>query len=508
MANTWTVGIDWTNDGTYTDEASRVVSIHVRRGRDTRIGYSQADDEAGIGWAGGYEPVRQGVFYLTLSNHDGRYDPFNTDSELYGYLLPHRPFKMQVSDGSKTWSVITGWVHDTRPQGGKGDYARIYGVDGIDWLENQRCPNLTIQTDYAVSDAIFALLDETGWPFVDDAGWIFTGTLGTDPLGGALFDDNGDTIPYWWSDHNQSVWGAIQEISNAWAGNAYVSADGTFGYEARQYGGTAKLLISQGVLLKDMELTQPVDEIRNSIRIYAQPRTYSLSLVELWRLSDIPYLAAGESMTIWAEYQQDLIPTPAYTVASPVSTTDYTANALESGLGADLTADMDVTFTNYTTEGSWLIENTGGTGFYITLAKLRGMPLVSQGRTSARATDATSITNYGQASFSVDSRWMQEIAEAEYHAQYAKIMMASPSKSVFVKVEERPDYQFEMDLFDIAELDIPAKGISGLYYLTFIEHYWKAGEGCVTTWRYEPTPGERADFWLFTGTLGSDQLGW
>lgn len=77
--------VDWDGDGSYDqfNEASRVLAWSVDRGRDSIINPS----------GNGFTPYNVGRLILTLDNHDGRYDSWNTSSELYGNLMPGK--KMQ-----------------------------------------------------------------------------------------------------------------------------------------------------------------------------------------------------------------------------------------------------------------------------------------------------------------------------------------------------------------------------------------------------------------------------
>ncbi len=79
------LNIDWDGDGSYDqfNEASRVLAWSVDRGRDSIINPS----------GNGFTPYNIGRLIITLDNHDGRYDSWNTSSELYGNLMPGK--KMQ-----------------------------------------------------------------------------------------------------------------------------------------------------------------------------------------------------------------------------------------------------------------------------------------------------------------------------------------------------------------------------------------------------------------------------
>jgi len=499
MATQYYIYIDWDDNGTFTDEGGRVIRFNIQRGKRRTV---EKD---------GYAHVNPGMAYLTLDNYDGRYDPFNTSGELYGYILPNRVVRIKATDGTLTYNLFTGFIRDVRPQRGfQGrSEAQIVCSDGLDWLQEQNCEHGDVQTDYLVNEAINDLTVAAGWPFADTSGWIFPMIFETNSeLGGTGIENNGDTMPYWWSDPKKTVLEAINELENTWAGNAFVATDGTFSYEARIYGLDPKVTITQSELLKDMELQQPWEEIKNRIRIGAHPRRESGS-IEIWRLSDIPYIGASGTLTIWAEYQDEGEWAPAKSVTTPVATTDYTANTEEGGGGADKTAQISISMTDYATEAKLEITNNDAGGVYLTLMKLRGELYQDESKTFAIESDTVSINDYGRRDMTVNEIWTQESQEAADHAGFAIYLYADPRKVPWIRFEERPTYQFAYDLFDGVVLDIDKLGIDGDYYITYIEHDWQATRGCRTTWRLEPDPEDVLGYWIFPATFETNTiLGW
>lgn len=496
MTITWQVEIDWDADGTYTDDAARLLDLSVRRGK-----------EAGLD-GDGYAMVDPGAFSLLLDNWDQRYNPFNTGGDLYGYIKPHRPFRLRAIYNGLTYNVITGWVRDIRPQENRS-LVRITGYDGIDWLKAQNVPQLGLQTDYAVTDAIVALLTAAGWPFVDTSGWILgTSQLGIDTyLGSSVIEDAGDEIPYWWGDPERTIWEAICDLGKAFAGYPYVATDGTFSYKARGSSSVAALSVSQDELLRDIELLQPWDELRNDIRITGWPRQATAANTELWKLNNVPLIDAGETLTIWAEHNYEGEPCPASSITTPASTTDYTANTAADGGGTDKTAQISITPTVYATRTKLAITNNDAAGVYLTLMKLRGTGLYAYSPVTVQESDSSSISEYGKQTFQLGSIWLQKTDDIKNHAQFAEMLFADPRKILFVKLVERPDCQLVPDLFDQVEVSIPYMEIDDDYLVTLIDHQWQAGRGLVTTMRLEPTV---ASGWVLgVGELGSTTiLGW
>lgn len=73
--------VDWANDGTWTDETDRLLSVECRRGRDYA---SQLVGRASAG-----------TLIAQLRNPDGRFASFNASSPLFGSLVPGRPVRFR-----------------------------------------------------------------------------------------------------------------------------------------------------------------------------------------------------------------------------------------------------------------------------------------------------------------------------------------------------------------------------------------------------------------------------
>ena len=93
------LGVDWNGDGSYDqfNEASRVLAWSVDRGRDSIINPS----------GNGFTPYNIGRLIVTLDNHDGRYDSWNTSSALYGNLMPGKKmqFRCRVCEYANTFDI-------------------------------------------------------------------------------------------------------------------------------------------------------------------------------------------------------------------------------------------------------------------------------------------------------------------------------------------------------------------------------------------------------------------
>lgn len=489
MTTAWNILIDWEGTGTFTDEGDRLLDLSINRGRESRLS------------SDGYTMVSPGSFSLTLENYDQRYNTFNTLSPLYGYIKPHRTIKIIAVDSSQNFNTITGWIRDIRPQENRSK-VRITGYDGIDWLQSQKAPQLDLETDYGVTDAIVTLLTAAGWPYSDTSGWILgTSQLGIDNyLGSSLIESSGDILPYWWGDPDKSIWESITDLAEAYFGNPYVSSDGTFAYKSRNDLDPVKYSITQSEILRDIDLQQPWDELRNDIRITGYPRQETEADTELWKLNYTPAIAAGETITVWAEHNYNGDQCPALSITTLAATTDYTANTVADGSGTDKTAQISTNQTAYATRTKLEVTNNDPSAVYLTLLRIRGIGLFSHSGVLAMESDTASINNYGRYTLSLGSIWLQKTEDINNHAGLAIGVFTDPRNILWVRMTGRPTYQLPVDLFDKINITIDQLSISGNYIITSINHSWKAGSSLLTTVRLEPSIGNG---WL----LGYSQLG-
>ena len=248
------LGVDWANNGSYTDESSNTRSLIVRRGRQAI--YSQS----------GPEQMSAGEISSTMNNAGRRFDPYNTGGALYGNIKQGRRVKLTVTDGSVTYPLFAGYADDIRPSGyGASSIAIIRAKDGLYWLGRQNCTAAATQTNYAVYDALMDLAAQSAWPLNASATvYPFTWPL---TLGYLSIDNNGDTIDTFSPNADNTILGEMQEIAAAFAGNLYVTASGSLGYQSRDASRPVRYTYTDDDITADTEVRMPWDEIYNDLRV-------------------------------------------------------------------------------------------------------------------------------------------------------------------------------------------------------------------------------------------------
>jgi len=466
--------VDWNNDGIYDgNEARYMLSWSTERGRDFFLNSS----------SDGLEPVNEGRMTITLDNSSGRFDTFNTLGALYPNILPGRKIQFIVQDSSTltNHTVFTGEIEDIRPFA-QEQTVQITAVDFIRKLAAQDT-TVALNSSIKVSDAVEAILDSVSFTDYDVDGIL-------------------DVVSYWWV-NQQKVTDAIQELCDASFGTFFIAADGKAKYYKRQRAVASVLNLTQDVLQKDIGINQPWDVIRNNIDVIVHPIVRQAT-GNLWTLRDKPTVAAGATVEIWGEYTYNNIASPATGVIDPVATTDYAMNTAENGSGTNLTASFTVTADKFGESAKLTITNNSASLGYITLLKIRGDALTSPDLVRVNAIDTASAGIYGNRTFRLDSRWMQNTNIGLDLSETIKNLLSSARKYPVIKIDTRPDIQYTADLFDRISLIISSLGVDGAFKIGKIKHESSSasGQSVTTTLIVEPIVEVSDVYWEFPTEIG------
>jgi hypothetical protein len=254
--------------------------------------------------------------------------------------------------------------------------------------------------------------------------------------------------------------------------------------------------------LQGIDVAQPWEVVRNTVRVWVYPRVL-VSATEIWRYREIPSIAAGGSLEIWADFTYNSKSVPAKTVTTPVATTDYTAHSQSDGLGTNLTANISITITDFSQSAKLVITNNGGTTAYLTLMKLRGDVIDLPNATYQEAVSGAAINQ----TFELDLPWIQSTMVAVGFADYL-LLYLSGRAFLRVRLTDQPETQFSVDLNSLVDIDIPDLGIYGTFRVAWLKHSWRDRSGMVvdTEWLLEPFISLSGMYWTFPATIGTTTI--
>lgn len=428
----WGVLIDWDEDGNYTNEAQRFVApFTISRGRKRLLKPNGQ----------GFERIPTGTALFTLKNFDGRYDGWNENSPLYPYIGYGKNVKIVVRDLSSTdttpTTLFTGKITDLRTSGyGVDAVITVYCADGLEYLRNTTA-RVSLDENVTPDQAMGAILDYVNW--------------GTN----RNLDASVDNIRYWWASGNKQAATELDDLANSFLGYFFCTVDNTARFIQRTSVSSSIGTYNQEQILKDISNPQPYETQRNIIRIKVRPRISS-SLTTIWEtIGDPLFVDAGTSKYFFADYTYLGNPVPAQNVAIDV----YSANSNADFTGSNLTTDASVSITDFGDTAKITVTNNGASGFYIKVT-LEGNAIYEEN--SADVTypeDTSAITNPRE--LYIDLIWQQNpnvaLDLSLVLGQFYSSLRPTPS----IKIENRPSLQFPVELFDIAEINIPKIGLIG-----------------------------------------------
>jgi hypothetical protein len=465
----WALEIDWDNDGLYSgdNEAGYMMSLNIKRGREF---YIKSDGS-------GFETVRPGVFTATLRNVDGRFDPFNTGSDLYPYITPGKRFRLRVRHGTTIYNIIDGRISGLRPVNDGGvEKIIISGVDGLDALQKITSfggitPNTTIGAEI------------------------------TNILSGVGLSSAVDTITqkldyFWWNDNN--LLDILNELCAGCLATFFMANDGTATVYDRKRVDASTETITGTDILNDIMVPMPWETIRNYITMDAQK--YALGAYQvIYNHPSTPFVQPGDTLIL--NITPDMV---AYGGAITGVVASRDPNAYDGGVYT-----WGGSFVNNGANYAFSITNPNSFGLYFLGIQLSGYPILAS-QVQVIAENTGSQSTFGKSTLTLGGRFCQDENIARDIAAGLLTVLALVNKFPTIKLANNPALQFSTDLFDVISLNIASKNIIGDYRLGYIEHSWMSsiGSPVETTFSLEPILQPTGEYWKFTGSLGVDKLGW
>lgn len=438
----WDISVDW-DDDTVLDmnEANKMVKIHIDRGRK-RLLQSNGN---------GFEKLATGKATIEVLNRDGRFDGWNTESELYPNVDGGKEIRIRVRDlsgGADPYFLFRGMITNIVPTGsGKDARATITALDGLDFLRNTDA-RVAIQQNITPDEAMNLVLDSAGWP----SHW------------GRSLDVSSETIRWWWANGNKKAMSQIEDLALSFLGYFFVDVQGRAKFVKRSSITDAVVNYAQDELGKDIGSPQPYDVRRNVTRLKVHPRDQAATGIVWQLLGNTPSVLTGadNAMTLFANYSYANIPTPAITPVC-VATTDYTMNTQPDGSGTDKTADCTVVLTDFGDTSKLVVTNLSGGTVYITKLQVRADAIYEPNVSDITyPRDVSTISRRRELLF--DLLWQQDLNVARDIADVLGPFYSGLHPLPNVQIDNRPSLQFPVDLFDIVTTDIDALGLTGVSF--------------------------------------------
>lgn len=477
---TFRVYIDLDDDGDFLDTGEEIT-----------------DDVKNIKWRVGFrgpfqEMADENTAVITLNNTDGKYNPENVSSPLYGLLVPGKRIQITFDDDTTETVMYTGWVEWPEPEWRPaGDYtakteAVINGVGAKFYLDNLEVPS-DLYNNATGDEIIEDLLTATGLETVStDFSQINTGLT--------VFASYGDNLS------DISVYRQIEDISKVERGRFFFDRESRGAWWNRHHLFTisppiATVSDSSGDY-KPTGLNYKYGRwLANKVRVEAAPRRSDGSET-LWELDQEITIYAGQIQEFEAKLRRSTgqFAASSAIVASPTFSSGTCAvSVTEKGNLAILTLDNSANTDNAILTGLSL---TGGI-------------IRDQNQMTIEVSDATSIAAYGPRGYSFDMGPSTDHVSILGAAQYELMRRKDPQGDVaWIKYLREADgvdnlHLIEWQIGDLITVSL-LNGHSASYWIIGEEHATKMDGTHETTYYLEfGAPGV---FWL-VGVTGFSELG-
>jgi hypothetical protein len=508
MAITYTVAIDYDDDGVFTgpgeDISADVLALRWR-----------------LGMAAPYDSVAAPVeAQITVRNLSRAYSPEYTVND----LKPGKPLRIQTNDGVTTRTHFTGFIQRVEPLAGSlGARTAIIYAGGPEAALSQNRVRLPPQINVTADQVIAAILNSVPFRRTPLKGyWLLNQTgraeLGTNTrlsgighpstleYGQSIFAYVADT---WFAGLTGAD--AIRQLAESERGRFFIDRSGQIVFYNRHH--TLKDTTADATFADNMaglDYAYGADVV-NRVQVRITPRSSGTPGTVLWTLASPITLTPGEDgvREIVAVYRDSHErPMGALSLIAPVAGTDYNANTLANGLGINRTAKVSVTVLSADASAARLqIRNNSAQTFYLLAGmQLRGTPLNQGDPLVIEQTDHVSMNLYGLNTLLFDLPALTSVDEAGQIAGYEIARRKTPSgrvRSIQVSTANLLTQVLARTLFDRISVQETQTNHSADYFIIAEQHEVDLGGfSHHVTWTLESADANA--FWLL-GTSTLDQ---
>lgn len=443
----WGIEVDWNGDGVFdgTNEASYLMKAPtIKRGRRTML------RPAGQG----FESIRTGQCTVVLSNHDGRYDAWNTSSPLYPNVESGKDIKIRVLDRDTgiIYARFYGIIQDIVPSG--------YGADAIvsiqcdDTMRVLRDSEVLAQRPYtdgtfapaSIDSCISKILTTMQWP----TRW------------GTNIESSSYGIRYWYSDSDRSAAVEIEDIALSFFGYFFIDNTGQAKFINNMGNRTSVMSIDESELLKDIGNPQPWTIRRQVVKLRFHVRQRADDAKVWTPLAEDPMISAGNTREYFIGYTYNGYPAYAEDEAQNIlfSKNPYVWELVGSGVVTNVT--------KYGIRAFWSVFNGSVDNIFMfpddetrepSGTYIQGdITWTERADTISNPRDPSTVVN--PRSLVLDSLWYQDRNQAYDFVDEYQAFISALHKTPIIQIENRFAKQFTPDLFDVITVSISTLGIS------------------------------------------------
>lgn len=360
IQGTGTPGINEADSYYYFDETSKIIRIEYERHLVEPLGgtaIAMAD--------------------VVLDNTDLRFTP-DYNATIGTALRPNRPVKIfigfELSGTIRTVPIIEGLSLQPR----EDKLRRTVTLSLYDFMKslNEKPQETAIYTNQRSDQIIEDILSRAG-----------VGSINYQ------LDQGLNTVGFAWFEKGQTAGDRIRKLCEAEDAVFYQDENGILRFENRDKYGVAPYSSYIWTLEPEdiLEWEQQINsEIINRAIVKGSPRSVK-GESEVWRDGIEEVVPAGQTLTIWAEFED-----PVSSLTSPSVNTDFQAFTATGGGGSDISADITITTTSFTKTAKLDILNNNASDAYMYLLKIRGTPATVDYEIREVYQDGSSVAEFNE----------------------------------------------------------------------------------------------------------------
>ena len=342
--------------------------------------------------------VQRGMMDLILDNNSDRFTP-EFDTKIGDSIKMRRPIRIYA--GFKYNGIVNniqqmiGTINDYPIVNKKNKQLTLHAIDFTEALWNIPVEETQLYTDKRSDELLQIILEDAG---------LTTGQFS--------LDEGFITIPFAFFGKGDKIGNIIKLICEAEQGIFYVDENGYFRFENRTHWLNDPHTESQLTITDDMIIKEEQPDLKaivNVVEITAKPRAVVSTDESIFDLPDTREIAAGETIEVWANYDD-----PVYSLVTPTrgvgASSYYTANTESGGGGTDKTAQVDLSITNFSTASKLEFTNNDAGSVFLTELIIFGKPAKITQELYLKMTDDDSIAEYDEHAISITNDYIQSYA--------------------------------------------------------------------------------------------------
>lgn len=318
---------------------------------------------------------------IELNNYD-RLFTRGAGSPLDSFLIPRRPLRIQSGFGNQLLPQFVG-VSDTAPKAERSRGTASFGVqDFLRFIFDRKLDQVVMLIDKRVDEILEVLFDMVG---------VLPSQM--------MLDQARTTVPFCYFEKDVTLGYAVEQLMKAEMGSLYMDEQGfiVFKNRLRDSGSSVMTLTEENIL--DYSVSDET-QIINSVRVKSEVRVVQ-PLQPVFKMAETIFLLPGQTVTKFFDFEDPV------TSVEPIIA--YIANSAEDGTGSNLYTDVSInTETLFGTSMLVEIQNTGSSAMYLTELVVDGTPAKVVKVVNVVEKDATSIAEFEEQSYEVESPYIQD----------------------------------------------------------------------------------------------------